>query len=164
MEASNLLTQCQRRDPFILLRECVCSKLEPPSFFRFHPQVGGNFRPPVSINEGFRPFETQRFLRNMCFCVRHGILLSPAFPHQGLRPETGKRVEPSGRARELFVTVEMPVGLLCRLVAHIPCEIHVVIGVSKRHFKTDLVEIPPSPDLLIARLVQSSKHELDAAQ
>lgn len=28
-----------------------------------------SFRPPVGINEGFRPFETQRLLRNMCFCV-----------------------------------------------------------------------------------------------
>ena len=67
-------------------------------------------------------------------------------------------------ARELFVTVEIPVGLLCRLVAYIPCEIHVVIGVRKRHFKAGLVEIPPCIDLQIARLVQSPKHELDAAQ
>ena len=28
-----------------------------------------SFRPPVGIDENFRPFETQRFLRNMCFCV-----------------------------------------------------------------------------------------------
>ena len=37
--------------------------------FAFTHKLAVDFMPPVGINEGFRPFETQSFLRNMFFCV-----------------------------------------------------------------------------------------------